>query len=329
MAEESQRQGQAVLPDAPFQGAPRQFRECRTLRLALRRRRHPRTREPLGSRQPRPGGQATVRHVGRPAQPRRATWGTTCSSTRRLTHDAYTARGLPAIPEEVSCAASRASMTTSAACSNYLENSGPAGQHDHHLHRRSGIHARANTTTSTNAGCTKSRCGCRLSFAIRHLVHSWQRLRRDHQQRRLRPDAAGHGRPICPGRHAGPQFPAHPRRARRPNDWRTATYYRYWMHMAHHDNPAHYGLRTAHYKLIFFYGLPLDAPGAVGDPTPPHWEFYDLEKDPNEMNNVYHDPAYAHVIQELKTELLRTKSQVGDTDEAYPHLMKVRESHWD
>ena len=34
---------------------------------------------------------------------------------------------------------------------------------------------------------------------------------------------------------------------------------------------------------------------------------YDLEKDPHEMNNAYHDPAYTLVIQELKAELLRTK----------------------
>jgi hypothetical protein len=47
------------------------------------------------------------------------------------------------------------------------------------------------------------------------------------------------------------------------------------------------------------------------------------------MNNAYHDPAYAQVIDELKSELLRTKRQIGDTDDAYPGLMKVRESHWE
>ena len=99
--------------------------------------------------------------------------------------------------------------------------------------------------------------------------------------------------------------------------------------MAHHDNPAHYGMRTARYKLIFFYGLPLDAAGAVADSTPPYWEFYDLGKDPHEMNNAYSDPAYAHVIQGLKSELLRTKRELGDTDERYPQLMEVRESFWE
>jgi len=50
---------------------------------------------------------------------------------------------------------------------------------------------------------------------------------------------------------------------------RDAVYYRYWMHRAHHDVPAHYGLRTDRYKLIFFYGRPLDASGASDDPSQP------------------------------------------------------------
>ena len=113
-----------------------------------------------------------------------------------------------------------------------------------------------------------------------------------------------------------------------PDDWRQASYYRYWMHMAHHDNPAHYGIRTKDYKLIFFYGLPLDAPGAQKRPTPAHWELYDLKKDPHEMANVYGVPAYAETVKTLKTQLLKTKRDVGDTDEKYPALMDVREGAW-
>jgi len=113
-----------------------------------------------------------------------------------------------------------------------------------------------------------------------------------------------------------------------PEDWRKATYYRYWMHMAHHDNPAHYGIRTQDYKLIFFYGLPLDAKGAHQEPTTPGWELYDLNKDPKEMNNVYNDPAYAEIVKELKQELLRMKEEIGDTDEQYHELMEVREKYW-
>jgi arylsulfatase A-like enzyme len=116
---------------------------------------------------------------------------------------------------------------------------------------------------------------------------------------------------------------------KRPADWRRATYYRYWMHMAHHDNPAHYGVRTERYKLIFFYGLPLDARGAQPEATPAYWELYDLRKDPDEMHNVYADPAYADVVMQLKSELLRLKEELGDQDEGYPDLMAVRREAWD
>ena len=107
-----------------------------------------------------------------------------------------------------------------------------------------------------------------------------------------------------------------------PADWPDAAYYRYWMHMAHHDNPAHYGIRTRDFKLIFFYGLPLDAPGALKESTPAHWELYDLRKDPHEMNNSYADPACADAVRQLKARLARLKEQVGDTDDRYPELIK-------
>ncbi len=110
--------------------------------------------------------------------------------------------------------------------------------------------------------------------------------------------------------------------AREPEDWPEATYYRYWMHMAHHDNPAHYGIRTKEFKLIFFYGLPLDAPGAVQEPTEPHWELYDLRTDPQEMNNVIDDPEYAETVQTLKQQLTKLKEQVGDTDDDDPELQQ-------
>jgi len=105
-------------------------------------------------------------------------------------------------------------------------------------------------------------------------------------------------------------------------EWPDATYYRYWMHMTHHDVPAHYGIRTRDFKLIFFYGLPLDAPGALKQPTPAHWELYDLRNDPHEMNNVHGRPAYADTVKRLKAQLADLKQQVGDNDEEYPELLK-------
>lgn len=119
--------------------------------------------------------------------------------------------------------------------------------------------------------------------------------------------------------------------AERINDWRDAVYYRYWMHLAHHHIPAHYGLRTNRYKLAFFYGLPLDATLGKGSfpPSPPGWELYDLQRDPKETQNVYADPSYADVAADLKHRLLRLKRQYGDTDDGFPELMKRREEFWE
>lgn len=138
---------------------------------------------------------------------------------------------------------------------------------------------------------------------------------------------AGVSTTALPKQFQGRSFVAN-MRGQTPADWPPATYYRYWMHMAHHDNPAHYGIRTRDHKLIFFYGLPLDAPGAMPQPTGAWLELYDLRRDPQEMNNVINDPTYATVLAQLKKQLLELKSRIGDTDEKYPELMKVREAVW-
>lgn len=128
-----------------------------------------------------------------------------------------------------------------------------------------------------------------------------------------------------------------------PADWRTSTYYRYWLHLTHHDIPAHFGIRTKDYKLIFFYGLPWDM-NEMGKqtrtwvpadksylirPTPPAWELYDLRKDPNELNNVYSDPKYKPVIEKLKEELKLKREEYNETDRYFPNIQKVIEEYWD
>ena len=100
---------------------------------------------------------------------------------------------------------------------------------------------------------------------------------------------------------------------KQPHRWKDAVYYRYWMHLIHHDVPAHFGIRTKDYKLIFFYGRHYDN-SRYGEPsmawlknesnkivrTPVSFELYDLKKDPNEEINVAKDPAYEQVLKELK-----------------------------
>jgi len=99
-----------------------------------------------------------------------------------------------------------------------------------------------------------------------------------------------------------------------PENWRDVSYYRYWMHGAHFNVAAHFGIRTKRYKLIYYYGDPLGAKGTKGGPTEPEWELFDLEKDPLEMVNVYGDAAYAGVLKNLKFKLARVRHKVADTD---------------
>jgi arylsulfatase A-like enzyme len=102
---------------------------------------------------------------------------------------------------------------------------------------------------------------------------------------------------------------------RTPRDWRKSMYYRYWMHLGGgHTVTANYGVRTHRHKLIYYYGQALGKKGAVDKPTPPEWEMFDLEKDPREMRNVYDDPSYARVREDLKKELSRLKSLYQDTE---------------
>jgi arylsulfatase A-like enzyme len=97
-----------------------------------------------------------------------------------------------------------------------------------------------------------------------------------------------------------------------PRDWRQSMYYRYWMHLADHYVPAHYGVRTKRHKLIYYYGQPLGAAGSLPEPKSPYWELFDLEKDPREMKSVYEDPRYASVVKTLKAELARLQKLYRD-----------------
>jgi len=98
-----------------------------------------------------------------------------------------------------------------------------------------------------------------------------------------------------------------------PRDWRKSMYYRYWMHLTEHAVPAHYGVRTDRYKLIYYYGKALGTSGSVEEDREPEWELFDLKKDPHEMHSVYGDAAYERVTQDLKRELARLQLEYKDT----------------
>jgi arylsulfatase A-like enzyme len=98
-------------------------------------------------------------------------------------------------------------------------------------------------------------------------------------------------------------------------------YYRYWEHDdLFHKAPAHYGYRTQRYKLIYFYNDGMGLRGSGYYTYPPEWELYDLQNDPEELNNVYDDPAYAQIREQLKAAMWREQARLGDA----PHTSQPR-----
>ncbi len=84
---------------------------------------------------------------------------------------------------------------------------------------------------------------------------------------------------------------------------RDAVYYQYYEYPSVHMIKRHYGIVTKEYKLIHFY-YDVD-----------EWELYDRLKDPQELNNVFNDPAYASVVKEMKTKLDELRVKYGDSSE--------------
>ena len=111
-----------------------------------------------------------------------------------------------------------------------------------------------------------------------------------------------------------------------PAAWRKSMYYRYWEHSK--ARPAHFGIRTDRYKLIFYYGQPLEKKEASDQVTTPAWEFYDLKKDPFELHNAITDKSYSITIQQLKKELLKQKALAGDSDAQYPVMQEIFKKYW-
>jgi len=87
------------------------------------------------------------------------------------------------------------------------------------------------------------------------------------------------------------------------SEWRDAIYYTYYEFPGEHHVKRHYGVRTSRYKLIHFY-YDVDV-----------WELYDLEKDPSEMTNVYKDPDYLKVKENMHKRLVEVRAKYGDSKE--------------
>ena len=85
-----------------------------------------------------------------------------------------------------------------------------------------------------------------------------------------------------------------------PDTWRDSIYYHYYEYPSVHMVPRHYGIRTERYKLMHFYQF--------GE----EWELYDLEKDPDELTNIYGKDGQAELTATLKKQLEDIRKKYED-----------------
>ena len=80
-------------------------------------------------------------------------------------------------------------------------------------------------------------------------------------------------------------------------------YYHYYEGIEREHHVARqFGVRTMAHKLIRFNDVGMD-----------HWEMYDLQNDPGEMRNIYDDPAYETVREDLHRRLQDLRAQYDDS----------------
>ena len=103
--------------------------------------------------------------------------------------------------------------------------------------------------------------------------------------------------------------------AGKTSEWRDAVYYTYYEYPSVHMVKRHYGIATERYKLMHFY-YDID-----------EWEMYDLQTDPNEMNNIYDDPDYADVREMLHKRLEELRNYYGDSDELNDKFLEAYLEH--
>jgi arylsulfatase A-like enzyme len=98
-------------------------------------------------------------------------------------------------------------------------------------------------------------------------------------------------------------------------EWRDAVYYTYYEYPSVHMVKRHYGVATDRYKLMHFY-YDID-----------EWEMYDLQEDPNEMNNIYEEPEYADVRADLHQRLKDLRTKYGDSEELQQQYLEKYLEH--
>jgi arylsulfatase A-like enzyme len=74
-------------------------------------------------------------------------------------------------------------------------------------------------------------------------------------------------------------------------NWRDHVYYHYYEYPQPHRVMPHFGIRTSKFKLVRFYG------------DQNFWELYNLEQDPQELNNIYKQFENSKLVKKLKEDL--------------------------
>ena len=88
----------------------------------------------------------------------------------------------------------------------------------------------------------------------------------------------------------------------RDADWRKYFLYVYYWEKNFPQTPTQFALRGDRFKYITYYGL---------------WdtdELYDLQTDPDELNNLIHDPDYKSVAKEMENQLYAMLGDEGGMD---------------
>ncbi len=94
------------------------------------------------------------------------------------------------------------------------------------------------------------------------------------------------------------------------DDFRDAIYYHYYDFPAFHMVKKMYGVRTKRYKLIHVYD-DID-----------EWELYDLQEDPDEVNNLINDRRFDDIESELREKLKELQVNYGVTAAEFKQTSK-------
>jgi arylsulfatase A-like enzyme len=89
----------------------------------------------------------------------------------------------------------------------------------------------------------------------------------------------------------------------REDGWRTDWLYEYYEYPWWHRVHPFRGVRTDRYKYMHWYST-----------DPVQYELYDLQNDPDEINNLADDPAYADLRKKLHERMQELRREYDDPD---------------